>query len=397
MLKIENPKKRIIAEFFNFFFKILFFPFLFSRKNPPEIFNKILILRLDHIGDVVMSSSVYRAIKKKFPKVKISVMAGSWAEEILKFNPYIDEIILCDCPWWKAVRNQQYSYLKWFLFEYPKIIKKIRNGKFDIGIDLRGDFRHILFFLFPGNIKFKLSYNRSGGEYLLDRAVSYDINMHEVDKNFKLLEILGIRNVSMEDKRPEIFITDEIRNRVEKLIKKEKVKDKVKVIIHPGAGNYLRRWEEIKFAEIIDWLKSNYNCEVFVVGSEEEKPIAEKIIKYCKNDFINFTGKLSILETAALIEKGDLFIGNDSAIGHIASCFDIFILTLFGPNFPERCRPYSPYSFYIYHKLPCSPCLQIKCKFDNERGWCMKNIKTDQVKKKISEIFEKINFKKEEK
>lgn len=385
MLKIENPVKRKIAEILNFLILILLFPFILKKNKFPSKVKKILILRPDHIGDVVMSTSIYKAIKKKFPECKLSVMVGEWGKEVLLGNPYINEIIIHNCPWWKKVRNEKAGYLKWLFKDLPEIIKKIKKEKFDIGIDLRGDFRHILFFLFLGRVKYKISYARSGGEYLLEKAVNYELNLHEIEKNFRLLKEIGIEELTFEEKRPEIFLGNEEKKKTEDILKKIE-QEKIKVAIHPSAGNKLRMWRKENFIKIIDWLKNEFECEVYLVG--KEKNLGDEIENFLKENVKNFMGKLSLRETSVLIKNCDFFIGNDSSLAHIAACFDIPILILYGPNNPDRCKPYSPYFHYIYHKLSCSPCLQIKCsKMIENVPECMERIKVEEVKEKIKEIF----------
>ncbi len=387
MLKIENPVKRTITEILNFLIFILLSPLILRKNKFPEKIGKILVLRPDHIGDVVMATSVYREIKKKFPKSKLVVLAGKWGKEVLENNPYIDEIIIHNCPWWEKVRGEKSNYLQWFFSHFLPTVKKIRKENFDIGIDLRGDFRHILFFLFCGRVKYKISYNRSGGEYLLEKAVNYEINNHEIEKNFKLLEEIGIKNLSFEEKRPKIYVEEKEKKKIEEILTKIPEKN-LRIIIHPSAGNKLRMWKKENFVEIIRWIKEKYECEIFLVGKEEK--IGEAIETSIKDKVENLMGKLSLRETAALIEKCNLFIGNDSSLAHIASCFDIPLLILYGPTQPERCKPYSPHLYYIYHKFPCSPCLQIKCvrRKNYGSGECMERISVEEVKEKIREILQ---------
>jgi len=390
MLKIENPIKRTITEILNFLIFILFFPFILKKNKLPKKIEKILVLRPDHIGDVIMSTSVYREIKKKFPKSKLSVLVGKWGKEILENNPYIDEIIIHNCPWWEKVRGERSNYLQWAFSHFQRIIRKIRKEKFDIGIDLRGDFRHILFFLFCGRIKYKISYNRSGGEYLLEKAVNYDINDHEIEKNFKLLEEIGIKNVSFQNKKPEIFLLKEEKEKINSFFKENKIPENVfKIIVHPSAGNKLRMWGEENFIQMIKKISEKHRVIFFLIGSSKEKTMCERIKQKSGNNVYNMAGKFNIKETGALIEKSDVFIGNDSSMGHLASCFSIPSLILFGPNNPERCKPYNENLFLIYHKFSCSPCLQKYCIITGEmKSKCMENIKVNEVLDKFEKVIE---------
>lgn len=391
MLKIENRLKKQIAEIINILLFLFLFPFILKKSSFPKKIKKILIIRLDHIGDVIMSTPVYREIKKKYPKSKIYAMVGKWGEEILTSNPYIDELIIHNCPWWQKVRGEKANYLFWLFRELPQVIKKIRNEKFDVGIDLRGDFRHILFFLFLPRVKYKISYSRSGGTYLLDKPVKFYINQHEIEKNFRLLEEIGIKVEEKESKRPQIFLKDNEREKIEKILVSYGItRNKIKIVIHPFANNPLRTWKISNYIEVIYWLILKYEPAIFIVGGKMEK-LEKEIENNLKNLVINLIGKLNLKETSALIEKCDFFIGNDSSIAHIASSFKIPSLILFGPTSPDRCLPYSEFTFFIYKKFSCSPCLQKKCIITKSKiiGKCMESISVGEVKMKIEAIFKR--------
>jgi len=390
MLKIENPVKRTIAEIINSLVFTFFLPFILKKNKFPEKTKKILIIRADHIGDVIMSTSVYREIKKKFPECKLSVLVGVWGKEIVEGNPYIDEIIIHNCPWWKKVREEKSNYLQWFFSHLLPTVKKIRKENFDIGIDLRGDFRHILFFLFLGKVKYKISYNRSGGQYFLEKAVDYDIKMHEIEKNFKLLEEIGIKNLSFQNKKPEIFLTVKERGKIKLFFEENKIsKDIFKIVIHPSAGNKLRMWGEENFIQMIKKISERYRTIFFLIGSSKEKIMCERVKLKSGDNVYNLAGKFDIKETGALIERSDVFIGNDSSLGHLASCFSTPSLVLFGPNNPERCKPYNENLSLIYHKFSCSPCLQKYCIITGEmKSKCMESIKVNEVLDKFEKIIE---------
>jgi len=100
--------------------------------------------------------------------------------------------------------------------------------------------------------------------------------------------------------------------------------------------------------------------------------------------------KFNIKETGALIGKSDVFIGNDSSMEHLASCFSILPLILLGPNNPGRCKPYNEKLFLIYHKFSCSPPLQKYCIITGR----MKSIKVNEFLDKFEKVIEGRNEKK---
>jgi len=107
-MQVRSRKKRIAAWVLNIFLFIFTYPLRvidITKSNDRKDPSSFLIARIDHIGDVILSTPIYRSLKEAFPKAKIGILCGSWAEEILKTNPYIDYIIVLDCPWWTSIRN----------------------------------------------------------------------------------------------------------------------------------------------------------------------------------------------------------------------------------------------------------------------------------------------------
>lgn len=393
MLKIENPRKRIAAGLLNLCLKIILWPatiFSMSRRFPKATCPKrILVIRLDNMGDVIMSTGVFRQLKKRYPEAKITGLVGAWGEPVLRNNPNVAEVIVHNCPWFNPQGRK--NYIGWFFRDYPAVLRRIRSGRFDLGIDLRSDFRHILFFLFWGGAKYRFGHDRSGGEFLLNEKIPYPDFVHEIEKNFQILEPLGIKNLSFEEKRPEFFLRGQERSKIAGIFAKFSVSEgDLKIVIHPGAANILRRWPTEYFGEVANWLIDVCQAKVFAVGGPAERELGVRLSGLTQGRVINLAGRLTLSETAALIEKSSLFLGNDSALGHLAACFDVPILILFGPNNPVRCAPHSPLLSCLYHQFSCSPCLQIYCRFkDTDGGRCLRDIKTEEVTGKITEIWKR--------
>ena len=158
MIKIKNPLHKKIALFIDvcgsIFYRWGCLCHLWVRKDinlDDFIPRKILVVVIEPLGDVLMSTPVFRALKSKYPATYLSVLISSAGREIIANNPYIDEVITEDCPWLYSrpiTLSGLLQQLKYFLFSYWKMYNKIKAAKYDLGIDLRGDFRHILFFLF---------------------------------------------------------------------------------------------------------------------------------------------------------------------------------------------------------------------------------------------------------
>lgn len=166
---------------------IVFFPVRSLRRDMPRNFKKILVIRLDHIGDIVASTAVIAPLRKAFPDAIIDFLVPKGSIDIVTGDPMLNNVIGFDAPWFSREEMGLISNIKG-LFKLISIIK--REG-YDLAFDLRGDFRHI-FALFAARIPERVSYGVTGGDFLLTRKVSYIKELHEKDKNLLLLRKSGI-------------------------------------------------------------------------------------------------------------------------------------------------------------------------------------------------------------
>jgi len=341
MIEITNNRKRLLLRIIDNMFKTAFhilFPVLLMRPGKTASINKILLIRLDHIGDVAMISPVPRLIKEKYPKAKITIITGSWAVKLAQNNPYIDEVICHDAPWWASIRPGagRKTLLSYIVNDYIPLLKKLKKERFDIGMDFRGDLRHILLFLALPGVKYRIGYGRAGGEYLLSKSVSYDKKSHETLKIIKLLNLINIAPSSI---KPEIYVTDKEKGCIEEIFKTNNIKDSdIKIILSPGARVNKKRWPLENFIKLGELLEKRYGAWIIFTGISAE---IDKEGIPSHNKFINLIDKLDLLQLTALFEKGNILISNDSGAAHIASSTNIPIVALFGPTDPDIYKPAS--------------------------------------------------------
>ncbi|MEM4260843.1 MAG: glycosyltransferase family 9 protein, partial [Candidatus Woesearchaeota archaeon] len=118
--------------------------------------KKILIIRNDHIGDLAQDTGIFREIKRAYPNYKITALVSEEAKPLIEKNYNVDKIIICNLFW-----RKWWSYKVWK--NYFKVLKEIKEEEFDIGIDLRGSFLNIYFFLWKPKIKERIGYYNIGG------------------------------------------------------------------------------------------------------------------------------------------------------------------------------------------------------------------------------------------
>ena len=399
MIQIDNPIHRRIAIMTDLIIKGVFYTGKFcglwriARADLSKIEPKrILIIEEEPIGDVVLSTAVYSAIKKRYPSARVSVMVSSWARDILANNPSLDELILHDVPWVFSdlviSKKGFLNHLNYLIFSYVKMYQEIRKKKYDLGIDLRGDLRNILLFLTLPGIEHRLSFDRSGGDYFLSKAVGFNKSEHLIDKNRRLLKELGIEH---NNEKPCLFPTKEDCKKIDSIFKINNLQEnKPLCIIHPGARSWVRFLDFNKYAAVADYVVAQYGMKIVLTGSKEDKKLTEKIIAKSKSKILDLSGDLTLMQLAVLLEKAKLWIGPDTGIMHMAAVFSTPTVALFGPDRPCHTRPYQERVFIVDKKFPCSPCLQKKCKFlKNGHSGCMEAISLDDITEAIGRLLKK--------
>ena len=184
----------------------------FRKKDTIESIDKdkissVFLICFFLIGDTFMYLPVLRTIRKNFPKAKITIACSAPVQMILQDQNIIDEFVVVNCPWITMTKKKLKDWA--LFFKSAKEINK--NKKFDLAIDFRGDWRNIFYMNFI-NAERKISYNYTGGEYMLTDVVnSNHFCDHYTDEAFYMIEQIGCK-FSEKDKIPELIKSEKSIN-----------------------------------------------------------------------------------------------------------------------------------------------------------------------------------------
>ncbi len=328
--------------------------------------RKILVIRLDRIGDMVMTTPIFRALKEKWPDAQITVLANPVNRNIVSNNPFIDHILVYDR---KDIHKSMGNRLIFF--------RSIRERNFDLVIDPYLDYELKTSFLtrFIGK-KFRLGFEFAG------RGIFYNIRYqsnafpvstekkHMADYYLDLIMYLG---VEAKQRQPEIFLNTVERKNAYKLLEKAGVNAESKIIgIHPGGNYQSQRWSVKKFAAVSDHLITNYNAKVVIFAGQAEKQLLSEFRDYAVKTPL-FLDDLSLREFMAVLSHCNLFLCNNSGPLHIATALNISTVSTMGPTIPYHWWPRGNNHIVLREDLDCSPCKKGICKTHE----CMELIETD--------------------
>jgi len=324
--------------------------------------KKIIVKGVNWIGDAIFVTPALSALRNGFPKAKISLLVPEKVAEIYGGNPNIDELIV----------HGRGRGLK----KRIRLIGTLREKKFDLGIIMQSSSYEPAILFYLARIPERVGYSHSLRNLFLTKVVKrLEGTQHEVNFFLGLIQALGV-----EITRREVFMAEDgeakkwARNF---LIKNDCGEDDLLIGIFPGAYfGPAKRWFSGRYATLADRLIKSYRAKVVFFGEKNDLPLIQKIIDSMTATPINATGKTSLKQLKALIEKCRLFITNDSGPLQIASTTKTPIVALFGSSDPKKTRPWRKEDCtIIYKKVSCSPCFRRKCK----KLTCFKEISVEDV------------------
>ncbi|MFH0732439.1 MAG: glycosyltransferase family 9 protein [Candidatus Omnitrophota bacterium] len=374
MYVLKNRLYKAVVFLFDLIGTVISIPFRLLRGSRPKIIKKILVIRLDHIGDVVLTTPIFRAIKQKYPDSKLAVLVSAAASDLVTSNPFVDEILKYNAPWFRS--RKKIVKLK----EFFKLVSQMQKEGFDIGIDPRGDLRHILLMWLAG-IKYRVGYGITGGGFLLNKEIGYNPRKHQIERNLDILGAIGISAASCET---EFSISDADKKFALDFYAKNQLQDNDFVIcIHPSPGFLSKKWLPQRWSRLIIKLIEQFNAKIVMVGLKEEKTLSAALKAAPSASLIDATGKTSLSALAALFKRANLFVGVDSGPSHIASSVGTPCVILYsGTNDPRQWAPRGKKVTVIQKDIPCKGCEKIKC----PNNICMDLITVDDVMEAIKKL-----------
>ena len=347
--------------------------------------GKILVIKLRHIGDVLLSAPAIRALKESFPDAKVSVLINSGTEDVLSGNSAIDELIIFD-------RSIKKLPLVSRIAKEIAFLRGIRAKEFDMAVDLTsGDRAAILSYISGAGYRLAADPGKkgfAGKRYLYTHLANIDKQKHIALQDLDIVRQFGIDAKSEE---VDFFIPEEAKAFVKKIFEENGIEDTDKVVhIHPASRWLFKCWKDEYMAEIISGLIEK-GAKVIITSAPDKREMekAKRIlsltvsrITHHASRVLDLAGKTTIKQLAAISEASDLFLGVDSAPMHIAAAAGTPVVALFGPTQENLWGPFGKGHVVISKNLPCKPCKKGNCEGIELRE-CMKAIKPEDVKEAI--------------
>jgi ADP-heptose:LPS heptosyltransferase len=289
--------------------------------------HEVLVLRLDRIGDVIMSLPALYELRRALPSARIRVAVGRWSEAILRHAP-VDEVLVWSAPWVGRPDEGAES-----LRALAGRARALRESRLDLALDLQGDVRASLLMWLTG-ARIRAGYANTGGAWLLTDVIPLDETVSWIEQNRRAVETVFGPEVERVTVDP---LTSDERDFARRFF--ESLPDGTRrplVGLHPSGGRLVKQWSLERWAAVGARLQTAFGATILVTGSEADRALAEGLAQALPAPPIDVTGRLGVRDTMAVIEGLDLFLSPDTGPMHMACAVDTRSVSVFGPSDPLR-------------------------------------------------------------
>ncbi len=321
-----------------------------TRKRPPSI-RRVLLMRPDHIGDVVCTLPAIRALRDSLPDAQIDLLIRSSARSL--FREFDEELAGVDFLVFNASWRDRPKRKKFGFRSMRRLRRLLRlraeeiDGPYDLAVDFAGDFQSIITARLAG-VRYLVGRGIRGFGFGLDAEVAEFPKRHQVEFNLDMLEYAGLG--PFDTKNPALSLSEEELEEGRTCIASHTEDHSGSFIgIHPGAGGVERIWSPKLYGELISRIVSTLPARVLLLGGPDDRPIVDETLKSMKGvrvrgTILDMCEEVQDLRSLMGVMKAcRLFIGNDSGPTHIAAALGVPVICIFqGPAEPSVWGPRGP-------------------------------------------------------
>ena len=345
-----------------------------------EYIKKILLIKLRHHGDVLLTTPLMEALNHFFPNIKIDFLIYEECYPLLKNHPLLNEVLFVNRGWRKL------NLFKRFYHEIS-LIKKIHKAKYDAVFNLTEGDRGAIYAFFS-KAKLKLGVDPQGkGLKGKSNIYTHLVKPHGLMKHTVEMQLDFLRKLNLfppyEKRELKLVYGNEEYQKAKTLIKGNTI------LIHPVSRWMFKALPIDTVRKVLEKLL-NRGYHVILTGSQDKEEVDynTQLIKGLESfEIVNLTGKVSILELAALIDLSQAVITVDSLPMHIAAAYKKPLVAAFGPTSPVRWAPWrNPYAKVVFKGLPCQPCYRAGCE-DSKTSDCLMTVTAEELLGSFEEVI----------
>lgn len=342
--------------------------------------KNIVVIQTAFIGDAVLTLPLVQVVRKKYPGSKVDIVVTPRSKDLFVNHPDIREVIAFD----KRGKDRAIGGLL-------RLAKQLQSRSYDLALVPHRSLRSAALALLAG-IPRRIGFRKSAGRLLLTATATFHKELHEIDRNLSLLELLSIGPILRE--LPRLYPSEGDQKKVDRLLIELEVGNPEKLVaIAPGTIWNTKRWPKERFASLaVNFDEAGF--EVVLIGGTEDEGICNEIRTLSKSSLVHdASGALTLLQSAELIRRCRLLVSNDSAPMHLATAVGTPVVAIFGATVPAfGFGPTGPLDVVVETQgLKCRPCSihgGEKCPIKTFE--CMYDISHDRVFRIAMEILSRV-------
>jgi lipopolysaccharide heptosyltransferase II len=336
--------------------------------------RELLCVRLDSIGDVLMTTPAIRACRESFG-CRVTLLTSRAGAAAARHVPEIDEVITFAAPWMKVAVPDAHE----------PALQELKQCKFDAAVIFTVYSQSPLpaaYLCSLAGIPRRLAHCRENPYHLLtdwqpDPEPAERVR-HEVQRQLELVAAVGARTAN---ERLSFEVPAWAHQRVQRILKPLKGQA---VVVHVGASAASRRYPPGQYAIAVDLLIERTGCAALFTGDAGEEALVRGVQDAMAHPSLSLVGTLELAELAALIAQADLLISNNTGPAHIAAAVDTPVVDLYALTNPQH-TPWRVKSRVLYHDVPCRNCYKSVCPAGHHD--CLKRVPPERVTEAALELL----------
>ncbi|TAK33876.1 MAG: glycosyltransferase family 9 protein [Chloroflexota bacterium] len=336
--------------------------------------KRVLLVRLDNLGDVLLCTPAFHAVRQTLPHAELVLLASSVGAQAAELNPDLSGVIVYAAPWMDVWQTAAQDSAR-----EQDLIRHLRASRFDAAIiftSFRQSSLPAAYLCYLADIHLRLGASIDGsGSLLTTRHRHPDRMMHEVER---ALNLVGAEGFATDDTRLVLSVGAAMRRRISQILHQSGIDPSRRlVIVHPGCSMPARTYPWESYAEVVEMLVRQLDCQVALTGVANEEELCRRIEDRVTVPLHSFVGLLSFREFVALIAEGDLVITNNTGPAHVSAAVQTPVVDLFAlTNPPEQWGPWQVPCRVLNHPVSCGLCYSRICPRDHA---CLQGVAPTEV------------------
>lgn len=334
--------------------------------------QRILLLRIERIGDLLMTLGSIADVRAAFPDAEIDLVVGSWNASLASVIRGVDRVETMDAPWlsrgpgaatWSTMLRQAAAW---------------RRRRYDLAINFEGDIRSHLLMARSG-APIRVGFAHAGGGPLLTDVVAFDPSTHTATNAealvAKAVEAAGAPAQRADARRATgthaTLHLDQMHTEAARLrLEAEGWGGEPFVAMHASGGRAIKQWHTDRFGQAISLVADDLDATIVLTGAPGDRALVDAARAAIGDDrrVIDLTGDVDLLTLAAILARCRVFLTGDTGPMHLAAAVGAPIVAVFGPSMPWRYGPLAPHTRVVRIDLECAPCNQIRLPPERCRG-----------------------------